>query len=62
MLRSASSAAAPVSSAIPSGKTAERQLLTPERVEENVEGIRKQVARFLDFDNTDESCAPGQQR
>jgi tyrosyl-tRNA synthetase len=34
----------------PSGKTAERQLLTPARVEENVEGIRKQVARFLDFD------------
>ena len=36
----------------PSGKTAERQLLTAERVEENVEGIRKQVARFLDFENT----------
>ena len=36
----------------PSGKTAERQLLTPERVEENVEGIRKQVARFLDFEST----------
>ena len=36
----------------PSGKTVERQLLTVERVEENVEGIRKQVARFLDFDNT----------
>jgi tyrosyl-tRNA synthetase len=35
----------------PSGKTAERQLLTPERVEENVEGIRTQVARFLDFDH-----------
>jgi tyrosyl-tRNA synthetase len=35
----------------PSGKTAERQLLTTERVEENVEGIRKQVARFLDFDS-----------
>jgi tyrosyl-tRNA synthetase len=35
----------------PSGKTAERQLLTPERVEENVEGIRKQVARFLDFES-----------
>jgi tyrosyl-tRNA synthetase len=34
----------------PSGKTVERQLLTPEGVEENVEGIRKQVARFLDFD------------
>ena len=36
----------------PSGKTAERQLLTPERVEENVEGIRKQVASFLDFENS----------
>jgi tyrosyl-tRNA synthetase len=36
----------------PSGKAAERQLLTAERVEENVEGIRKQVARFLDFENT----------
>ncbi len=36
----------------PSGKAVERQLLTPERVEENVEGIRKQVARFLDFDST----------
>jgi tyrosyl-tRNA synthetase len=35
----------------PSGKTTERQLLTPERVEENVAGIRKQVERFLEFDN-----------
>jgi tyrosyl-tRNA synthetase len=34
----------------PSGKTTERQLLTPERVEENVAGIRAQLARFLDFD------------
>jgi tyrosyl-tRNA synthetase len=34
----------------PSGKTAERQLLTVERVEENVRGIRAQLARFLDFD------------
>jgi len=34
----------------PSGKTAERQLLTLDRVEENVEGIRSQLARFLDFD------------
>jgi tyrosyl-tRNA synthetase len=34
----------------PSGKTAERQLLTMERVEENVQGIRAQLARFLDFD------------
>jgi tyrosyl-tRNA synthetase len=35
----------------PSGKTTERQLLTPERVEENVAGIRAQLARFLDFDH-----------
>src|ERR671910_750820 len=32
----------------PSGKTAERQLLTTEKVEENVAGIRAQLARFLD--------------
>jgi tyrosyl-tRNA synthetase len=35
----------------PSGKTAERMLLTLERVEENVAGIRAQLARFLDFDD-----------
>jgi tyrosyl-tRNA synthetase len=34
----------------PSGKTVERQLLTAEKVEENVAGIRSQLARFLDFD------------
>src|SRR6187399_1720865 len=34
----------------PSGKSAERQLLTLDRVEENVEGIRSQLSRFLDFD------------
>ena len=34
----------------PSGKTTERQLLTVEQVEENVEGIRAQLARFLDFE------------
>ena len=34
----------------PSGKTAERQLLTVEQVEANVEGIRRQLARFLDFE------------
>src|SRR5688572_1105799 len=34
----------------PSGKTAERMLLTAERVEENVQGIRAQLSRFLDFD------------
>jgi len=36
----------------PSGKTVERQLLTAEKVEENVTGIRAQLARFLDFDST----------
>lgn len=35
----------------PSGKTAERTLLTTEQVEANVEGIRAQLARFIDFDS-----------
>ena len=35
----------------PSGKTAERQLLTWERVEENAKGIRAQLERFLDFEH-----------
>jgi tyrosyl-tRNA synthetase len=34
----------------PSGKTAERALLTREQVEANVASIRAQLARFLDFD------------
>jgi tyrosyl-tRNA synthetase len=34
----------------PSGKTAERTLLSPEQVEANVAGIRVQLSRFLDFD------------
>jgi tyrosyl-tRNA synthetase len=33
----------------PSGKSKERQLLTRAQVEENVEGIRAQLERFLDF-------------
>ena len=33
----------------PSGKSAERQLLTKEKVAENAEGIRKQLEHFLDF-------------
>jgi tyrosyl-tRNA synthetase len=36
----------------PSGKTVERQLLTADKVEANVQGIRAQLARFLDFDST----------
>jgi len=34
----------------PSGKTQERTLLTMEQVDENVAGIRAQLARVLDFD------------
>jgi tyrosyl-tRNA synthetase len=37
----------------PSGKTVERQLLTYEKIQENLEGIRKQLAHFLDFDAKD---------
>lgn len=36
----------------PSGKGAERVLLTAEHVEENVAGIRSQLERFLDFGNS----------
>ncbi|HEY0754052.1 MAG TPA: tyrosine--tRNA ligase [Ktedonobacteraceae bacterium] len=35
----------------PSGKTTERQLLTKEKLDENLEGIRSQLAHFLDFEN-----------
>jgi tyrosyl-tRNA synthetase len=34
----------------PSGKTQERQLLTNDQVQQNVDGIRHQLSRFLDFD------------
>ncbi|MEM8960116.1 MAG: tyrosine--tRNA ligase [Acidobacteriota bacterium] len=34
----------------PSGKSKERSLLTPEQIDHNLEGIRGQLARFLDFD------------
>src|SRR6185295_13588878 len=33
----------------PSGKTQERQLLTTAQVAENLEGIKSQLSRFLDF-------------
>jgi tyrosyl-tRNA synthetase len=36
----------------PSGKSAERSLMTVEQVEANVDGLRKQLSRFLDFDAT----------
>ncbi|MDO5552904.1 MAG: tyrosine--tRNA ligase [Planctomycetia bacterium] len=35
----------------PSGKSEERKLLTAESVAQNVLGIKKQMARFLDFDD-----------
>jgi tyrosyl-tRNA synthetase len=34
----------------PSGKSAERQLLTKEQIKANVEAVRPQLARLLDFD------------
>jgi tyrosyl-tRNA synthetase len=37
----------------PSGKTSERVLLTPEKVQENCEGMRKQLERFIDLSSTD---------
>src|SRR5215510_10203204 len=36
----------------PSGKSQERVLLSAEQVDENVAGIRRQLAGFLDFDLT----------
>ena len=35
----------------PSGKTAERQLMSVEQVDANLAGIRSQLARFLDFES-----------
>ena len=34
----------------PSGKSAERNLQTPEQLAQNIAGVQKQLARFLDFD------------
>ncbi|OHE86257.1 MAG: tyrosine--tRNA ligase [Verrucomicrobia bacterium RIFCSPLOWO2_12_FULL_64_8] len=34
----------------PSGKTDERSLLTPDQVAHNIESVKKQLAKFLDFD------------
>ncbi len=36
----------------PTGKSQERQLLTPDQVQENLGGIKEQLARFLDFDSS----------
>src|SRR5262245_30717256 len=37
----------------PSGKSQERVLLSPDRIEENVAGVRRQLERFLDFEARD---------
>jgi tyrosyl-tRNA synthetase len=36
----------------PGGRSTERALLTPEQVEQNVAGVRAQLARVLDFEST----------
>lgn len=41
----------------PSGKSAERNLLTNEVLEHNIAGIKKQLAKFLDFESTAENKA-----
>mgnify|MGYP000888609834 CR=1 FL=1 len=40
----------------PSGKTAERQLLTREILQANIEAVKGQLARLLDFEATDNSA------
>ncbi|MFK8288316.1 tyrosine--tRNA ligase [Capnocytophaga canimorsus] len=41
----------------PSGKSVERNLLTNEVLEHNIAGIKKQLAKFLDFESTAENRA-----
>ena len=41
----------------PSFKNAERVFLDSEIIKKNVEGLKKQVARFLDFDKNNSNCA-----
>lgn len=33
----------------PTGRTEMRQMLTPERIEENLQGLKRQLSRYLDF-------------
>ena len=46
----------------PSGKSQERKLLSVEEIDANVQGMRAQLERFLDFDAAAESGADGEQR
>lgn len=41
----------------PSGKSAERNLLTSEDLEKNIIGIKNQLAKFLDFESKSENAA-----
>lgn len=41
----------------PSGKSKERQLLDEQTLQKNQDGIKKQLSRFLDFDQQKENCA-----
>lgn len=41
----------------PSGKSQERNLLTPETVEKNMAGIKKQLSRFIDFNSKASNAA-----
>ena len=41
----------------PSGKSAERNLLNEETLDKNINGIRNQLARFLDFDASNDNAA-----
>ena len=41
----------------PSGKSAERNLLNEETLDKNINGIKNQLARFLDFDASNENAA-----
>jgi len=41
----------------PSGKSQERNLLDEESLQKNLDGIRKQLSKFLDFDQSKPNCA-----
>jgi len=41
----------------PSGKSAERNLLSEEQLSKNVEGIKNQLSKFLNFNHQDQNSA-----
>ena len=44
----------------PSGKTAERQLLTPEILDRNITSVKSQLARLLDFETKQNPHSPNE--